>query len=91
MIKYVIGIHLLIQELRTVHPHVMQTWYADNADTGGRFDVLQDHMRDLLMREPLQGYLPDLTKSILVVSPWNFQQAEDHFQGMGVQVVTGSH
>ena len=39
---------------------------------------------------PLQGYFSDLTKSILVVSPWNFLQVEALFQGYGLQVLMGS-
>ena len=34
--------------------------------------------------------LPDTTKSIFVVSPWNVPQAEAFFMGYGLQIVTGS-
>ena len=89
-IVYGIGVLLLISELCTVHPNVMKPWYADVTGVGGTFYSLQEHMRDLLVRGPPWGYFPETTKSILVVYPQNVQQEEEHFHGMGVQVVTGS-
>ena len=68
----------------------MQLWYLDDAGVGGTFEALRKNMRYLLVRGPPQGYLPDLTMSILVVSPHNVQQSEEQFHGMGVQVVTVS-
>ena len=49
---------------------------------------IQLHLDDLMVRGPPWGYLPKLTKSILVVSPWNVPRAEDFYQGYGIQVVT---
>ena len=43
-----------------------------------------------MVRDPPQGYFPEPSKSILVVSPWNFMQAEAFFQGYGPQIMTGS-
>ena len=40
-------------------------------------------------RGPARGYYPESTKSILVVSPGNVAQAEEHFRVPGIQVVTG--
>ena len=37
------------------------------------------------------GYYPKPTKSILVVAPGNVAQAEEHFRGLGIRVVTGHH
>ena len=91
MIAYGIGIFPLIHDLRTVHPHVMQLWYAENVDTRRVFDSLQDNMRDLLVRGPPRGYFLEPTKSILVIYPRNFQQAEDHLQGIVVWVVVVRH
>ena len=36
------------------------------------------------------GYLPQLSKSILVVSLWNVERAEEFFRAMGIKFVTGS-
>ena len=68
MILYGIGILPLISELCAWHPQVTQPWYAYYSGTGGTFDVLHEHMRDMLARGPLRGYLPEPTKSILVIS-----------------------
>ena len=37
-----------------------------------------------------RGYFPDQTKSILVVASVNVPRAEEFFQDMGVDIVTGS-
>ena len=78
----------LICELRMAHYNVTQPCYEDNAGSGGTFEALQDHMREFLVRGPLQGYFLETTRRILVVFPRNFQQSKEHFRGVGVQVVT---
>ena len=78
-IAYGIGITLLIHDLHTAHPHVMQLWYAENSGAGGTFDALQEQTREFLVRGLPRGYLPDLTKRILVVSTRNLQRSEEHF------------
>ena len=88
MLKYGLGIHPLIWDLRTIHPIVTQPCYGDDAEAGGTFMDIQLHLDDLMVRGPPWGYLPKLTKSILVVSPWNVPRAEDFSQGYGIQVVT---
>ena len=90
-IAYGIEILLIICELRATHSYAMQPWYADNAGAGGMFDALQEHMREMMVQRPPQGNLPGLTKSILVIYPWNVQRAEAYFSGIGVSVVAGSH
>ena len=47
-------------------------------------------MQDMIVREPPRGYFPELTKIILVFSPWNTLSVEEYFRGMGVSVVTGN-
>ena len=56
---------------------------------GGKFKDVHAHFQDLQARGPAQGYYPDPTKSILVVAPGNVARAEEHFRGLGIQVVTG--
>ena len=51
---------------------------------------MHDHMRIFLVRGTSQGYFPELTKSILVISLRNVQKSEAHFRWIGVQVVTKS-
>ena len=50
---------------------------------------MQAHFQYLQARGPAQGYYPEPTKSILAVAPGNVAQAEEHFRGLGIQVVTG--
>ena len=50
---------------------------------------VQAHFRDLQARGPARGYYPETTKSILVVAPRSVAQAEEHFRGLGIRVVTG--
>ena len=62
-----------------MHNHVTQPWYAKNTGAVGTFEVLHDHMCDLLVRGPPRGYFQESTKIILVVYPRNVQDAEAHF------------
>ena len=43
-----------------------------------------------MMRGLAHGYLPDSTNNILVVSGQNIQRDQKLFQGMGLNMVTGS-
>ena len=36
-----------------------------------------------------RGYYPELTKSILVITPGNVARAEEHFCGLGIRALTG--
>ena len=88
-IAYGIGFLPLIRVLRSDHPQVYQPWYADDAGEGGKFRDIMAHFRDLQLKGPAQGYFPNPTKSILVVSEQNVPRAKEYFRGMVVQVVTG--
>ena len=89
MITYGIGVLPLIQELREAHPCVTHPWYAADAGAGGTFVDVQAHFQYLQARGPARGYYPEPTKSILVRAPGNVAQAEEHFCGLGIRVVTG--
>ena len=90
MIDYGIGVLPLIRDLSRDHPHVTQPWYADDAGAGGKFGDVMAHFRDLQQRGMDQGYVPEPTKSILVVAEQNVPRAKEYFRGIGIQVVTGS-
>ena len=89
-IAYGIGVLPLIRELWESHPRVIQPWYADDAGAGGALHHILAHLRDMQARAPPRGYLPEPTKIILVVAPMNLAMEEEFFQGMGLQIVTGS-
>ena len=53
------------------------------------FQQILEHFWDLQARGPARGYYLEPTKSVLVVAPGNLSQAEEHFRGLGIRVVTG--
>ena len=89
MVVYGMGIFPLIRELWQAHPGVTQPWYVDYDEARGIFGRIWRHLDDMIVRGPLQGYLPEPTKSILVMSPWNVLQEEAFFRGYVLQIVTG--
>ena len=89
MIAYGIGVLPVIRELRVSHPRVTKPSYADDAGAGRKFVHILVHLWDIQARVPERGYYPEPTKIILVVALWNVAQAEEFFQGMAIQVVTG--
>ena len=89
MVAYGMEILPLIRELQQSHPGVTHPWYAYDAGAGGTFGWIWYHLDDMMVRGNLQGYSPNATKSILVVSPQNIQRAEAFFWGYGLQIVTG--
>ena len=50
---------------------------------------MQAHFQYLQARGPAQGYYPEPTKSILVVTPGNVARTKEHFRGIGIWVVMG--
>ena len=90
MIPYGIGVLPLIREIRGAHPQVTQPWYMDDAGAGEKFQHILAHLRGMQERIPPRGYLPEPTKSILVVAMRNVARKEEFFHGMGFQVVLGS-
>ena len=89
MIVYGIGVLPLIRELRSSYPQVTQPWYADGMEAGGTFQHILEYFWDLQVRGLARGYYPDPTKSILVVASGKVARAEEHFQGLGIRVMTG--
>ena len=77
IIEYEIGVLTLIRALREAPPRVTHPWYTDDAGEGGTFDHILAHFQDMQTRRPPRGYYPELTKSILVVSPRNVPRAEE--------------
>ena len=57
---------------------------------GGKISHILAHLRDLQARGLPRGYLPQTTKSILVVDPRNVAREEEFYRKMGLKVVTGS-
>ena len=88
VIAYVIGVIPLIQYLQGAHPYVIQQWPADDAVAGVGFGNIITHFKFHQVQGPPQGYFPELTKIIVVISPWNVARAEEFFWGMEIMVST---
>ena len=84
MIAYGNRVLPLLRELRGAHPQGTQPWYADSTGVGGKVQNILEHFRDLQARGLAQGYYPERTKRILVVTPGNVARAEEHFQELGI-------
>ena len=69
MVVYGIEIIPLIKQLKSTYPDVPQPWYVDNDGALGMFDHLKNYFKALRRNGSERGYLPDPTKSILVVHP----------------------
>ena len=69
--------------------NLVQEWYADDAQAGGRLDALAHWFWKLVRKGPLLGYHAKLTKCFLVVKPHRLEEAERIFAGSGVQIVAG--
>jgi hypothetical protein len=76
MFAYGIGILPLIRQLKAEFPHVDQSWYADDAGAGAKFDKIERFFRRLCKIGPLFGYYPEPTKSILIVRQHNLEEAQ---------------
>jgi hypothetical protein len=67
-----------------------QTWYADDAGAGGKFDAIKHHFEKLEEIGPHYGYFPEPSKSILIVPQKNLADALIPFQDHEFTITTGS-
>ena len=84
MIVNVLGILPHIWDLRTTHPSYTQPCYADYDEMGGTFVVIQQHLDNLMLQGPLQGYFLEPIKSILVVFSQSIMPVEAFFWEYGL-------
>jgi len=81
MFCYAIGTLPLIRKLKEMRPdRPRQSWYADDASAIGNFEALHSLFTDLASIGPTFGYLPNASKSILVVPEHRVAAAEHFFQ-----------
>ena len=90
MFVYGIGLLPLIRTLKKSFPELDQTWYADDACSGGKFDSIKLHFRKLQEIGPLYGYYPEPSKSILIVSQKNLLAAQAAFKDFEFTITTGN-
>ena len=84
MTMYALGTLPLIQSLQ--EEEATQIWYADDASAGGQVAQLCKWWERLTATGPLFGYLPNSSKSWLVVKSQRLQKAKDLFRETGVNI-----
>ena len=67
MIMYAMGTLPLICKLKSLHPDLFQSWYADDASAMGKLTHLHTLFQALELYGPEYGYIPNASKSILIV------------------------
>ena len=94
MFCYAIGTLPLIRKLKAMRPdRPHQSWYADDASAIGNFEALHSLFTDLASIGPSFRYLPNASKSILVVPEHRVAAAEDFFNRVhryNISICTGS-
>ncbi len=75
MIAYGIGILPLIRQLKHEFPNAKWQWYADDGGAGASFQELERSFTQLQEIGPLYGYNPESTKSIIITSKNNADEA----------------
>jgi hypothetical protein len=90
MFVYGMGLLPLIRVLKKSFPSLDQTWYADDAGAGGKFDLIKQHFRKLQEIGPYYGYYPEPSKSILIVPQKNLVAAQAAFKDFEFTITTGN-
>ena len=86
MAMYGIAIIPLIRRL--TNEQVQQVWFADDATAGAQLTPLRDWWDQLQLIGPDFGYLPNASKTWLIVKEDKLQTATATFQGTGINVTT---
>ena len=74
----------LIQAVKT--SETIQSWFADDAASGGRLRRLRAWWDTLVQKGPAFGYHPNSIKTVLVVKPAKHQEAVEVFDKTGIQI-----
>ena len=84
MVAYGIGILLLIKYLKSAFTDVTQPWYAGDASALGTTTRVGSYFNSLKKLELGRGYHPELSKSVLIVHPENFETVNSLAHVMGL-------
>ena len=77
----------LIRAIRPDDGDGVQSWYADDGQAVGRFEMLRRWWDKLERLGPLYGYYPRAVKTVLVVKRADQRQAaEEAFSGTGIRI-----
>ena len=86
MLMYSIGVYPLISLLKDPK-HYKRNWYADDSAIAGSLLCIREWLLQLLRLGPTYGYFAEPSKSIIVVKEEHFQEAQDVFADLQVEVV----
>ena len=83
---YALAVTPLICKLRETKPEVKQVWFADDATAAGKLISLREWWQHLAAHGPEIGYLPNASKTHLVVKPDLLDKAKKIFENTEVQI-----
>ena len=86
MAMYALAVTPLIHHLHSSDPAVSQVWYADDATGVGKCAALRKWWDTLSQLGPLFGYIPNASKTYLVVKDKYVAAARRAFSGTGVVI-----
>ena len=86
MAMYGLAVTPLIHHLRSSNPTVSQVWYADDATGVGKCAALRKWWDTLSRLRPLFGYIPNASKTYLVVKDKYVAAARRAFSGTSVVI-----
>ena len=81
----------MTKSFKSTYPDITHTWYSDNAGALGTFDHLENFFKSLKRNGPALRYLPNPTKSILVMHPQNLKAGDEFGRRHGFKVRTGGN
>ena len=88
MAMYALAVTPLIRHLCSSGPAVSQVWYADDATGVGKRTALWKWWDTLSQLGPLFGYVPNASKTYLVVKDKYAATAKRAFSGTGTVIST---
>jgi hypothetical protein len=83
MSMYGLGILPLINKLKDV---CRQVWFADDAASGGKIEQLKEWWSKLLRAGPAFGYIPNPSKTWLIVKEDVYDEAKVAFANSGINI-----
>ena len=86
MAMYALGLSVLQDEIRYSKTQVKQVAYADDLSGAGKISDLREWWDTVNTTGPEIGYIPNATKSVLIVKPEHYDHAAETFGGSGVIV-----
>ena len=90
MVAHGIGILPSIKNLKAEFPDVTRPWYAGDAGALGMFARVEAYFHSLERHGPGRGYLPELSKSVLIVHPDNIEAGKLFGSRHGFKVCMGA-